>query len=198
MIRMSYLHSFLLLALLAAPACGGGTTEVHLSPFTAEHAEVFEDGVDFVADPENLEGRWREDWSRDLDRRVTWADVIAMVTIRTLRTDTDPDRQTTFRLIAEAGRELLGDIPEEVELKVHQHEVGFGTVEGNHRQILDQEFIAFLKWYETENGDVAAHWHLSPGSDPVVSRTEYLIERRHEIPRERESIRTRTIVHEAE
>lgn len=198
MARLSTLCVLVLLAIPASWACGGGGTEVHLTPFTAEQREVFEDGVDFVADPQGLEGRWREDWTRDLDRRVTWADVIAIVTVRTMRTDTDPNQRTTFRLMAEIGRSLLGDAPPDVEMVVRQDSMGFDTVDGNHRQILDTEFIAFLKWYENENGDVKPHWHLSPSSDPVVSRTEYLIERRRDIPRRRDNVRTTTIVHQPE
>jgi hypothetical protein len=191
-----YLLPVVLLPLLALSACGGGTTEVRISPFTAEHGEVFEDGLDFVADPEGLEGRWREEWSRDLDRRVTWSDVIAIVTVSTLQTSTDPDQRTTYRLVTQVGRQLLGEVPPEVEMIVREDGTGFTTVADNTRRILDSEFIAFLKWYEPAEGGVAPHWHLSPSSDPVVSRTEYLIERRHDIPREPEFQRTTTIVHE--
>jgi hypothetical protein len=185
--------------LVAVAACGGGSqeVEVQVTPFTEEHALVFEDGVDFVADPEGLEGRWREDWSRELDQRVSWSDVVAVVTVRTIRTDTDPNRETTLRLLAEPSRTLLGDVPDEVELKVKQHETGFSTVEGNHRQILSTEFIAFLKWYQADDGSVLPHWHLAPASDPVLSRVEYLLERRREVPRERDR-RTRTVIHEAD
>lgn len=186
------------IVVLAFAACGGSQeVEVQLSPFTEEHAEVFEDGVDLVADPEGLEGRWREDWSRDLDRRVSWSDVIAVITVRTIRTDTDPNRRTTLRLVVEPSRELVGDIPDEVDLKVFHDAPGFSTVEGNSRQILDQEFIAFLKWYQADDGSVLPHWHLSPASQPVLSRVEYLLERRREIPRERDR-RTRTVIHEAD
>ncbi len=154
-------------------------------------------GSILVADPEGLEGRWREDWSRELDQRVSWSDVIAVVSIQTVRTDTDPNRQTTLRLIAEPSRTLLGEVPDEIELKVSQNEEGFSTVEGNSRQILDTELIAFLKWYQAEDGSVLPHWHLAPASQPVLSRVEYLLERRREVPRQRNQ-RTTTVIHEAD
>ena len=45
-----------------AYACGGGSIEMHASSeFTEVHAEFFEDGVDYVANPDVLEGRWREE-----------------------------------------------------------------------------------------------------------------------------------------
>jgi hypothetical protein len=184
---------------VAVAACGGGSqeVEVQVTPFTEEHAAVFEDGIDFVADPEGLEGRWREDWSRELDQRVSWSDVVAVITIRTIRTDTDPNRETTLRLLAEPSRTLLGEIPDEIELKVGHEQAGFSTVEGNDRQILNTEFVAFLKWYQAADGSVRPHWHLAPASDPVMSRVEYLLERRREVPRERDR-RTRTVIHEAE
>jgi hypothetical protein len=178
---------------LFALACGSSAPPIEVSPFTEEHAEIFEDGADFIEDPESLEGRWREDWSRDLDRRVTHADVIAVVTIQYLRTDTNPDRQTTYRLIAKMKRTLVGEPPEEVEMTVAEGQGGFATIEGNDRRILNEEFLAFLKWYRTEAGEIAPHWHLSPASEPIVDRVEYLIERRRDIPRERG--RTTTVVH---
>ncbi len=150
-----------------------------------------------MADPEGLEGRWREDWSRELDQRVSWSDVVAEVTVRTIRHDTDPNRQATLRLLAEPSRTLLGELPDELELKVEQHQPGFSTVDGNDRQILNTEFVAFLKWYQAQDGSVLPHWHLSPASEPVMSRVEYLLERRREVPRERDR-RTRTVVHEAD
>lgn len=177
-------------------ACGGSAPPARAtSPFTDEHAEVFEDGVDFIADPGHLEGRWRQDWSRDLDRRVSWSDLIARVTIHTLRTDTDLDRVNTYRLIAEVDETLWGEPPEdELTLTVREGEAGYGTIEGNDRRILNQPFVLFLKWYDAPDGNVRPHWHLAPATEPVTARVEYLIENRLRAPDERAD--ERVIVHE--
>ncbi len=183
-----------LASLLAA--CGSAAPPARsTSPFEAQHAEVFEDGADFIADPTHLEGRWREDWSRDLDRRVSWSDVIARVTVHTLRTDTDLDRVDTYRLIAAIDEALWGQAPEDdLTLTVREGEPGYGTLEGNDRRILNQPFLLFVKWYDTPEGQVRPHWHLAPATEPVVSRVEYLIDNRLRAPEDRAD--QRVIVHE--
>ena len=162
-------------------ACGGSALQVAevTSPFTTDQSQVFEDGVDFVADPDVLSGRWRDDWSRDFQARVAGADLIAVVHVHTLRTDTDLDRRTTFRIVA-AIRELkLGEAPEdELSLPVHEGDGGFDSIESNQRRILETDFLAFIKWYTADGGRVAPHWHLSPATDPIVQRAEFLIRRR--------------------
>jgi hypothetical protein len=188
------------LILLAAPvllsACGSTAPPARATtPFTAEHAEVFEDGVDFIADPTHLEGAWREDWSRDLDQRVSESDLIARITVHTLRTDTDLERINTYRLQAKIDEALWGEPPEdEVTLTVREGEAGFGTLEGNDRRILNQPFLAFIKWYDAPDGQVRPHWHLAPATEPVVSRVEYLIENRLRAPEDRAE--RRVTVHE--
>lgn len=194
--RKLAIPTLLTVAIALLSACGGSATPARqTSPFTEEHAAVFEDGVDFIADPTALEGRWRQDWSRDLDQRVTWSDLIAKVTINTLRTDTDLDRLSTFRLIAVVEDSMWGDPPEEeMVLTVREGEAGFGTIEGNERRILNQPFIAFVKWVETPTGEVSPHWHLAPATEEVTARVEYLIENRLVDPDARGD--RRVIVHE--
>lgn len=168
--------------LFALAACGGASEMTVTSPFTEAHATVLEDGVDFVDDPSVLEGRWQEDWMRDLDRRVSISDGIYIVQIRTIRTDVDLERQETFRLIGEIGSTLYGDTPDgdELELTVKQGSGGFDTVEGNEQRLMRERMIAFVKWYETEAGTIHAHWHLSPATDGVIARVEYLIQGRRD------------------
>lgn len=193
----SFARSALAFALIALGIGCGGTAEPAraTTPFTADHAEIFEDGVDFIADPTSLEGRWREDWSRDLDRRVSESDLIAKVVIHTIHTDTDLDRVSTYRLVAEVTEELWGGAPEEeLQLTVREGEAGYGTLEGNDRRVLDQPFVAFIKWYDAPDGTVRAHWHLAPSTEPVVTRVEYLIENRLRAPEDRAD--RRVIVHD--
>lgn len=184
------------LVLTTAFGCGSAAAPARTtSPFTPEHAEVFEDGVDFIADPTALEGRWREDWSRDLDKRVSWSDLIARVTIHTVRTDTDLDRRSTYRLIAEVDEAYWGEAPEEeLTLTVAEGEPGYGTLEGNDRRVLNQPFVLFAKWYDAEDASVKAHWHLAPATEPVVARVEYLIENRLRAPDDRAE--RRVVIHE--
>lgn len=178
-----------------ALACGGSGGETarprSADPLTEEERTVFEDGADFVADPTVLEGRWRENWSRDLDLRVSHADVVSLVTIHTLRTDVDLDRRTTFRLLFRTDRDILGGVDEDVTLRAFEGDPGYSSLAGNEQRVLNQPFVLFLKWGQAEGSEeVVPHWHLSPAADGVVERVEYLAERRRGIQRDRGNSRT--------
>jgi hypothetical protein len=162
--------------------CGGGSGEMKMSSkFTAAHAEFFENGVDYVANPDVLEGRWQEEWQRELEKRLEYSDFIGVVAVNTLRTDIDPGRQTNYRLLANIKETLNGEGPEDgLTLVVKDGEPGYETVDGNQRRLLNQGFIAFVKWYEDENNMIAARWHLSPASENIIQRIRELIQRRDE------------------
>lgn len=179
-------------AALALVACGAAAPALRVtSPFTAEHAAVFDDGADFVARPDALDGDWREDWDRDMQKRVGFSDLICVVTVNTLRTDTDLDRNTTYRLIAHVDRMLYGESPgEEESLVVREGSDGYASIDGNDRRILNKSFVLFLKWYQPPTGPIAAHWHLSPASQQILQATSRMIERRNvaQNPEQREII----------
>lgn len=160
------------------------------TPFLPEHQAMFENGLDMVRDPEALGGAWLGEWQEDLDERVTHADVVALVTVRTLREDVDLDRNETYRLIAEVDRAYLGELDDEITLIVAQDEPGYGTVENNERQLLDTQFVAFIKWEETEDG-LRARWHLSPATEAVAVETRRLLAERRNV---RTSGTRRTVV----
>ncbi len=176
-------------------ACGGGAQVVAprtADPLPANLESAYDNGADFVADPEILEGQWRRDWSTELDKRVQTADFIARVRVPTLRTNIDPEGMTTFRLVANVDDYVLGDAGEELELAVREDRPGFATVEGNQRRLQSTEMMLFGR-YAGEGDTVVLRWHLSPASEGVRSRTEYLAERRRGIERQHQG---RTIVHE--
>ncbi|MFW6050541.1 MAG: hypothetical protein ACODAU_05170 [Myxococcota bacterium] len=182
-----------LLASTTACAASQGTARV-TSAFTEEDAEVFEDGIDFVADPGGLQGPWQESWEKDLQRRVSRADVVATVTVRAIQGDVDLDRQETIRLVVDVDEELLGDAPSsELELEVAEGQEGFESVQGNDRRVLNQPFVAYVKWYRDASGEVRPHWHLAPATPSVVQQTRDLIAKRREAPEQQ--TRQRVIVH---
>lgn len=149
------------------------------SAFTDEDAKLFDDGIDFVADPGGLEGSWLEDWQKDLERRVGSADVVATVTVSTIRTDVDPSQRQTIHLVADVDKNIVGKAPgSELELTVEEGQPGFATVQGNDQRILNQPFVAYVKWYRTQDGDVKPHWHLAPATPTVVEQTQSLADRR--------------------
>lgn len=179
-----FLRKIVILLFVAtlAHGCGGGPVQMRTSSeFTDLHAEFFEDGVDYVANPDVLEGRWREEWQREIEKRLEYSDFIGVVTVITLRTDIDPGRKTSFRLMTTVDKRLLGEAPKGgLTLLVRDGQPGYETVAGNQRRILDESFVAFIKWYEDENELISAHWHLSPASDVILDRIRELISRRED------------------
>lgn len=179
-----FLRPIVLLSFFIAFAykCGGGSVQMRTSSeFTEVHAEFFEDGVDYVANPDVLEGNWRDEWQREMEKRLEYSDFIGVVTVNTLRTDIAPGRRTSFRLMATVDKRLLGEAPEEgLSLVVRDGQAGYETVDGNQKRILDERFVVFVKWYEDENKLISAHWHLSPASDVILDRIRELILRRED------------------
>lgn len=178
------LSSLLLLALGACATSSVATAPTTGTPLSAEDRVFFDDGVDFVGDPDVLEGRWRDDWASELDSRVTHADIVSYVRVRALRTDVDLERRTTYRLLVEEMESILGELPEDLGLASVEGDGGFITIEGNEERILDQEFVLFLKWEQpSPDAPVRARWHLAPHTEEVTARVEYLAERRRGVDR---------------
>jgi len=189
-----------LVAALPLLACGGASEPVrtNVEPFTAQHEPLFENGVDMVRDPDALGGGWLGTWEDELDRRVSLADVVALVTIRTLRTDVDLDRRETYRLVAHADRVYLGEeqlADEDLLLSVAEGQGGYGTVQNNERRLLDEQFIAFVKWQrDAESGELVPRWHLSPATESVATRVRSLLEQRRDVTVD-DGTRRRVIIH---
>lgn len=168
---MSLVALFACLAACLA-ACGGPKQKVTYTPATPEQERVFEHGVDFVAALEGLEGRWRDDYDRDLQERVAGADFIGVVKVGTMLTETDPEQRVTHRLVGGVKRTLAGTDLKDLELRVREGQVGFPTIHDNLQRIEQREFVVFVKWYQDDQGERAAHFHLSPASEQIVSATE--------------------------
>jgi hypothetical protein len=156
---------------LTLNACGGAAKQTKVTPTTPEQERVFEHGVDFVATLEGLEGRWREGWDRDLYERVGGADYIGVVHIDAVLTGTDPEQRITHRLGTRIKRSLHGDT-KELQLRVREGQPGFGSVHDNLQRIQARDFVAYVKWYVDSDGERAAHFHLSPASEAIVTETE--------------------------
>ena len=181
--------------LLAACGGGGGAEARVVTPFTAEHEPVFENGLDMVRDPSTLEGAWLSTWEDELDARVSLADVVGLVTVQTVRQDTDLDRRETFRLIVRVDRTYLGEVEDELTLVVREADAGFGTIETSQQRILDQQFIVFVKWQRDDETDaIVARWHLAQATESIAGRVRDLLERRRQV-REAEPGRRTVIIH---
>ena len=188
-LRLSFVSGLLLVA------CGGSQAgEVTVTPFTTEHEPAFENGLDMVRDPVILDGSWLRTWEEELDRRVTLADAVALVTVVAVRTDTDLDRRDTLRLVTQVETEYFGELEDEVTLSVIEGEPGYGTVEANERSVLNARFVAFVKWQREQDGSVRARWHLSPATEALAVRVRSLLRSRRQVADESDGTRRVVVV----
>lgn len=139
------------------------------SPFMEADKLLFEDGVDMIGEPDGLTGRWAEDWNTELRDRVQRSDLIALLTVNTLRTDVSPDQRHTHWLVAEVGDVLKGRYAGELGLAATENSIGFESVERERQNILHKPMVVFAKWVADEAGVVRAHWHLAPATKNIVS-----------------------------
>lgn len=194
--RWSFVHRTVVgaIALAVLASCGSNAPRIVVTPMTSAQGVVFENGIDYIDDPALLEGSWLETWEQEIDLRVRSADVVGYVRITTMRTDTDLERHETHRLVAHIDTLRLGEgVGEELELVVREGDPGFDTVHNQDRRILNQRFVAFVKWtQESEGMPIVARWHLSPASERVVRRVNSLVEAR----RAPSDDRRRIIVHD--
>jgi hypothetical protein len=173
----------LLLGLVSAllAACGGPSTTTPArptSPFTETDLKLFDDGVDLVADPDGLGGKWADDWNIDMRDRVGRSDLIALVTVNTLLTDTDPEGDVAHRLVVQVDKVMKGVPPAgEINLSSLDSSVGFPTVDSNKTRLLHLRLLVLLKWVEEPDGSVSSHFHLVASADTIVSRVQSHIER---------------------
>ena len=188
----------LALTLLVLPACGGAPARtVDVPAYTSAHEPLFENGIDMVEAPDDLGGSWLESYDQELDQRIQMADVVALVTVRTLRTDVDLDRRETRRIVTEIDRTFIGEETlegEDLVLTVQEGTGGYGSVITNERRLLNARFIAFVKWERVGDTDLVAHWHLSPATDDVALRVRRELERRRDVEQDYNPRRT-VVVH---
>jgi hypothetical protein len=161
------MRRIIVLCLLLAGACGAAQSRPQLPPLTVEQAHAFDNGVDFIASLEGLEGRWRDEFDHDLTLRVAAADRIALITVRTLRTDTDPQQRVSYRLQSKVDRDLVGEGEGEIELAALPEQPGFRSIDDNPTRLTDKQYVAYLR-----EGPSGTRWHLSVASPPVLLETE--------------------------
>jgi hypothetical protein len=166
----------LLCVALGAAACGPSTRQIRpSSPFTAGMARLFDDSVDYVQDVEGLGGRVASDWEQQIDGLARGSDLMGVATIETVLQGQDENGTQIYRLTANLTDILHGDAPSDrhVQLRVSEGQAGFNTVAGKEERLQRGRYVLFVKWYTDGNGEVQAHWHLSPYSDSLMARVRH-------------------------
>ena len=149
--------------------CAGASSNVPAPDFRPSDVALFDNAVDLVEAPVIVEG----DWTGAFERRVRRADLIAVVRINALGSDF-VHRRSTYRLTVRVKNRLKGSSSKEIVLSVHDEESGYTSVRVNEDRLLQDPFIAFVKWEAVpESPRRVAHWHLSPDSDAVREKIDF-------------------------
>ncbi len=163
-----------LISLLLVGACASDPAlrKEPLPPLTEAQAQLFDDGVDLMEDPAALEGRWYDEWSQDLERRLSESDEVVVGTVRTVRADVDLSRRTSYRVVFAVERVLRGKPGKELTLASREGAVGYSSMERYRQRLLERRFVAFIKRAGDESAPDVRHFHLTPPSPQLDQRLE--------------------------
>jgi hypothetical protein len=154
---------------VAACAGAGAARREPAQPLTSAQARLFDDGVDLIADPEALQGEWRDDWEREVEQRLEQADVVVVGRVRAVSTDVDLQRRVSFRVALDVERVVRGDeVPGELSLVSLEGAIGYPSLERQRERILQRELVAFVRRAGGDAGE-RLHFHLSAPS-PALTR----------------------------
>lgn len=165
------------------------------SPFVETDSALFEDGVDMVGYPAGLSGRWADDWARELQNRVRRSDVIALLSVTTLRTDVSPENRSTQWLVAEVGDVLKGEYEGELGLASSEDDRGYASVERERVGLMRKPLIVFAKWVNDDTGAVRPRWHLARATDDIIEGVHAQLTRDREAPK---TVKTVEYIHDAQ
>lgn len=155
----------------ASLGCGGASTTAPTTDFAPEDDLLFDNSIDFVDRPAIVESEWRGQF----ERRVTRANIIAVVMIQSL--SSVQDRQGAgYRLTAKVTELLKGASDREIVLRTHDGEPGFRRVQVNENRLLRDPFVAFIRWEnDPEFEELVPRWHLSPDSPGVRDKVTFFL-----------------------
>ena len=145
---------------------------------------MFDNGVDYVTDPEGLGGEWFAQWERTLRALAQLADAVTVVRVEAVRLDVSPEGRRLVRLLCTPEQMLWGRLPEDqkegLTLTVSERQDAFGTVEGRDDALLGRRFVAFLRYVPGDQGNVTIRWHLAAAGGAVLRRTQAWLQEREE------------------
>jgi hypothetical protein len=158
-------HVLALAGALFVSACGstqkGPTVS---SPFEPRDAQLFDDGMDLMEDPDSLHGQWRADWEGELTERIERSDAVVEGTVVAVHADSDPDKRTSYRVVLNVERVHRGEVDgKETSLVAREGALGYRSIAGNPERMLRRQFVAFIKYAEAPVRPIA-HFHLTPPS----------------------------------
>ncbi len=106
-----------------------------------------------------------------LRERAQTADVVARVRVQTVTVDSIGDAQT-YHLGIQVGVPTHTDakVPDRsFELSIKPASGAFGIAKSFDARLRGQTFVGFIKRYNSDDGDLVVHWHLSPDTAEVAA-----------------------------
>lgn len=168
-----------LVSTLLALGCGGTPAPVvTVTPLTAADEVAFDNGADLIDDPSLLDGPALEDWEESIAVLCDRADAVVVVRITAVQTSTDLERNESYRLVGDVELERFGHTDPQVSLIVREDDAGYQSIRRAEPRLLNQQFLAFIRWTEGDTGAIVPRWHLSPAGERVSRRANSLLERR--------------------
>jgi len=165
-------------ALLLAAGCGGGFKVG--SPWNPNESRFFDDGIDLIKQPSKLGGEWAYNHEEELDARVNLGDLTCLVSVLTVQTTTDLDGKEAKRIEAQVTEVFYGNTPtEKIVLQSSKDSLGYPLIV-RHERHLTGEFLAFIRWFDREDGSLGHHFHLSPSSLEMRKKVQAMIDKRKE------------------
>jgi hypothetical protein len=161
---------------LLAAGCGGGFKVG--AAWNPNEARFFDDGVDLIKQPSKLGGEWAYNHQEELDARVNLGDLVAVVEVLTLQTATDIEGQEAKRIEIRVIERLNGATPtENISLQSSKASLGYPLIVRHERHLTGQ-FIAFLRWFDNDDGSLGHHFLLAPASTEMRKAVQDLIDDR--------------------
>jgi hypothetical protein len=162
-----------------AGACGGGFTPG--AAFRPDEAVFFDDGVDLLRELPPPGSQLSLSYSEQFDARVSLADLVARVEIVTVQTTKDLDGRMGKRIIVNVVEEIYGLSPaRNLILRSSPDSIGYTLIE-RHEAELTGRFVAFLRFFDEEDGALGRRFHLSPDSRQVLEHVHAKIGARRKI-----------------
>jgi hypothetical protein len=176
-VRLGALLAFCLASALAGAGCAGQEQPANAPagagfPPWDEHArQVFDDNIDPEAVGLSMERGTSARADPRLRERAQTADVVARVKVQTVTVDSAGD-QHTYHLGILVGTPPLADpkVKEKnFELSIKPSSSAFGIARSLDAGLRGRTFVAFLRRYTGDDGDMALHWHLAADTADVAA-----------------------------
>ena len=169
------LAASLALAACAKPGSKDPAMPTHPhSAWTAEEAQLFDDGIDVGAIPPGEGPPSRDEANEDrIPARVDAADGVVLTKVVGVSSEPMGDRKRYRIELVQEGAPLVGaSAPVPFTLSLEPEAPAYGTIRSQDAKLIGRKLVVFFKRYapglEDDVTDPITHFHLSPESPAVL------------------------------